>query len=592
MAYTLVESQDRLGEVANAVDRSDAVGLDIETTALKPWDGEIRLMSVKTPTTHHVVDLFKTGHPEVLVRALGDPKTKTVKVIQNAKFEQRWFLHKYGIAGELWPVFDTYRASALIYNGKNLGHNLYDIRSRELTVQAGEDLGGSNWSGALTKQQLDYSADDTEYLLPLRAGLKEKLSKYGLNRVALIEFGAVLPEASIENNGFYLDKEMWLALYEDNRKKERELRAQLVSELPHPRGQLGLPGMAPVGFNIGSTQQLQASLALLGIKLKSTDKSELAMLIPKIRKPALRETIKRLIEYKKVLKLCDSFGPDYLSNIDPKTGRIHSSFYPFTGAGRYSSSSPNLQQLPRLKEFRACFRAVLGYVLGIWDYSQIELRIAAEISGDARMLYAYKTGLDLHILTAALLNDIDVAAVTKAMRQPAKAGNFGLLYGMGAERLAVYAQANYGVDMDEDQADEFIAKFFNGYSGLKSWHRKVFSDNNKRRGYTRTLSGRIRYMKPNDHSAWANTPVQGTGADGLKVALRLTYEALRPHEKKALMVNMVHDEIVVEAKDGDPEFQKQVDWDVKQCMVKGMQQFLPTVPVVVEGGWGASWAEK
>lgn len=871
MPYELVTSQDRLGEVANAVDRAEAVGFDIETTSLRPWDGDIRLFSVKTADRHFVVDLFKTGHPEAVVRSLTDPKSKTVKVIQNAKFEQRWFLHKYGADGELWPVFDPFRASNLIYNGRDLKHDLFAIQERELQVKPGDDLAKSGWGGELTPRQLQYSADDTEYMLPLRETLKASLTKYGLNRVALIEFGAVLPESAIENNGFYLDRERWLALYEQNKITARKLRRELEAELPHPRGQMTLPGVEDGGgFNLGSTQQLQKSLAQLGINVTSTSKDVLGLLLPKIRKKAVRELVVKLIEYKKVKKLCESFGPDFLGNIDPKTGRIHSSFYPYTGAGRYSCSAPwtpvltsvgvkpleyivpgdfvwthkqrwrrvlaflpqgkravfdvrfsdgqvltctadhrvllsggkwatieeiqreyfqgvgrgseqpgtcsgdvpsarppasgghrcatrhdvsqcsggdpcphagsgtespggaallgvearfqesdvreeggvasqleggvrgrlrlpdllverrtalrspgrgdggvgcddlarehggsshrsepeeqrfeqprtshsrgpqgpalyvsegqpvrtveaiyprgslevydltveddesfetcgifshncshpNLQQIPRLKTFRDCFRASDDMVLGVWDYSQIELRIAADISGDARMIRAYSEGLDLHILTAALLNEIDITEVTKAMRQPAKAGNFGLLYGMGAAKLSAYAQTNYNVAMDEDEALEFRIKFFQGYNGLQRWHRRVFSEENKKKGYTRTLSGRLRYLPVDTHSEWANTPVQGTGADGLKAALRLTYMTLKKYGAQARMVNMVHDEIVAEAKAGDEELRKQVDSDVKQCMVDGMQQFLPTVPVVVEGGWGASWADK
>jgi len=591
--FELVTSQDRIGEVANAIDRAEAVSFDIETTSLRPWDGDIRLFSLKTAAHHFVVDLFQTGHPEAVVRALTDPKSKTVKVIQNAKFEQRWFLHKYGAEGEMWPIFDPYRASNLIYNGKDLSHDLFSIQARELDVKPGLDLAGSGWKGELSQEQLQYSADDTEYLLPLRDTLKVALTKYGLNRAALIEFGAVLPESSIENNGFYLDRERWLALYEQNKITAKRLRRELSEELPHPEGQMSLLGIEDGGgFNIGSTQQLQKSLARLGIDVTSTNKDVLGLLIPKIRDKNVRAILIKLIEYKKIKKLCESFGPDFLDHIDPKTGRIHTSFYPFTDAGRYSSSKPNLQQIPRLAAFRNCFCAVAGMQLGIWDYSQIELRIAAEIAKDVTMLRAYLQGLDLHILTASLLNDCTIEEVTKAMRQPAKAGNFGLLYGMGAEKLAAYAQTNYGVSMDLSEAHEFRNKFFNSYGGLKRWHRRVFSDGNKNTGYTRTLSGRIRYLPRDKHSEWANTPVQGTGADGLKASLRLVYNKLKPYGSQVRLVNMVHDEIVSEVPSGDLEFNKQVDLDVKQCMVDGMQQILPNVPVVVDGGWAASWAEK
>lgn len=500
MSYTLVTSQEDLGHVANRIDRVDVLGIDLETTHLRPWRGNIRLMSLRAGDDRFVIDLFKTGRPEAVLTALSNPKT--IKIAQNAKFDQSWLLHHFGL--ELWPLFDTFRASALIHNGREgMGHDLHAIQKRELNVDPGLDLGGSNWKGELTQHQLDYSALDVEYLPALRDSLRATLIKLGLGQTAAIEFGAVLPEASIENNGFYLDPDMWLKLCEKNTILEKDLREKLSDVLPHPRGQLGLPGMDPVGFNFGSTQQLQKSLALLGIHVDGTSAKELGMILPKVRKQSSREALVMLMQYKKIRKRLDSFGPEYLNNIDPITGRVHSSFYPFTGAGRYSSSKPNLQQLPREFEYRDCFRP-RGNKLGVWDYSQIELRLAAEISNDPAMISAYANGQDLHILTASLLNDRALDAVTKPMRQAGKAGNFGLIYGMQAAGLVTYAQTNYGVSMSEDEANAFRDKFFAGYSGLKRWHRAVFSESNKRNGYTRTLSGRIRYLDPKLHNEFAN----------------------------------------------------------------------------------------
>jgi len=587
VSYVLVTSQEDLGHVANRIDRVDVLGIDLETTHLRSWLGNIRLMSLRAGDDRFVIDLFKTGRPDAVLTALANQKT--IKIAQNAKFDQSWLLHHYGL--ELWPLFDTFRASALIHNGREgMDHDLHTLQKRELNVDPGLDLGGSNWKGELTKDQLDYSAIDVEYLPALRDSLRATLMKLGLAQTAAIEFGAVLPEASIENNGFYLDPDMWLKLCEKNTVLERELRAKLALVLPHPKGQLGLPGMDSVGFNFGSTQQLQKSLALLGIHVEGTSKSELGMILPKIRKQSSRDALVMLMQYKKIRKRLDSFGPAYLDNIDKVTGRVHASFYPFTGAGRYSCSAPNLQQLPREFEYRDCFRP-RGNKLGVWDYSQIELRLAAEISNDPAMISAYAKGQDLHVLTASLLNDCTLDAVTKVMRQAGKAGNFGLIYGMLAAGLVTYAQTNYGVSMTEAEANEFRNKFFGGYTGLKRWHRAVFSDSNKRNGYTRTLSGRIRYLDSKLHNEFSNTPVQGTGADGLKRALRIVYDKLKVHGKKVKMVHHVHDEIAVEAKP-DMDMLQQVDVDVKQGMIDGMQVFLKKVPVVVEGHFGDSWGEK
>jgi len=334
MSYEYVTSAERLGAIANEVDNAKVVGLDIETTSLDPRDGKIRLLQLNTGQGIYVIDLFKTCTMGPLVEAL---KGSAIKVIQNAKFEQKWLLFHHGI--ELWPVFDTFRASAIIHNGRFLGNNLYDLYARELKVEPGTgDMGGSDWSAAeLGEEQLDYAAEDVTYLLELRDALKPKLAKAGLNRIALIEFGAPLAEAEIELNGFRLDSEMWLKVAEANKRKLEELRNKLDVMLPHPKGLLSLPGI-PSGFNYRSPQQVLASFNSLtkpngkplNLGLTSTASDLIAMIATK------HKVFPLFIEYRKISKRVDSFGPDYLENINPKTGRIHTDFWPLTGAGRYS----------------------------------------------------------------------------------------------------------------------------------------------------------------------------------------------------------------------------------------------------------------
>lgn len=170
----------------------------------------------------------------------------------------------------------------------------------------------------------------------------------------------------------------------------------------------------------------------------------------------------------------------------------------------HNCSKPNLQQIPRGKEFRACFRPGLGRKLVVSDYSQIELRIAAEISGDATMIAAYNRGEDIHRLTAALVNDIPLDQVTKNMRQMAKAINFGLIYGLGEDKLVIYAQTAYQVTMTQAQARSFRKRYFEGYAGISAWHRRVFNED-KRRQITHTIGGRLRWLEDGKaHNEFAN----------------------------------------------------------------------------------------
>lgn len=485
--YTVVKAAEDLGKVAQEIDQAEVVGLDIETTEYKPHHGEIRLVQVNAGQGVYVIDLFETKTLGPVAKALeGD----AIKVIQTSVFEQKWFLSKYGI--ELWPLFDTHRASALIHNGKQMGHNLYDLYHRELGVSPeAPDLGGSDWSGPLEKEQYDYAAEDVTYLPQLRDSLKPKLEKAGLNRIALIEFGAIIGEAEMQNNGFRLDKESWLSLAMANKVHADKLRRELDAVLPSPTGQVSLPGLN-AGFNLNSTQQLQKSLARLGINVTSTAESVLGMIAHK------HPAIPKLLEYKKVSKRLSSFGPQFLEHVDPITHRIHCDFWPLTGAGRYSSRSPNLQQIPRTKDYRSCFRPGEGKKLVVCDYGQIELRIAAEITGDKTLRHIYKTGEDAHRRTAAIVAQVPVEEVTKEQRQAAKPVNFGLIYGLGSEKLVIYSQVSYGVTISLKEAKRFIERYFDGYPAIRRWHNRAIRDG-ERTHMAKTLWGRRRFLDPQRH---------------------------------------------------------------------------------------------
>lgn len=577
--YTVVRDATRLGEIANEIDQAPAVGLDTETTSLSPYLGKLRLVQVNTGRNIYLIDLFHTKTLGPVATALHEGKA--VKVGQNLKFDQKFLLHEYGI--ELWPIFDTFRASAILNNGKQVSNDLYSIYSRELGMTGhAPDMSDSGWTGELSEQQLAYAAEDVEHLLVLREVLKPKLAQQGFNKTALIEFQAVLPEAAMELNGFHLNSEIWLRLFEENKIARDRIKEELFRELPHPKGAESLPGLC-AGWNLGSWQQKLASLHRLGVKVDSTKADVLAMHAAEF--PVLR----KLIEYSKVSKLCTAFGPDYLKHINPVTGRIHTNFYGFLSTARYSSSDPNLQQIPRQSRYREAFEAPEGRMIVTADYSQIELRMVAQLSGDRLLHEVYRKKEDAHRQTAALVNDVALEEVTKGMRQSAKPVNFGLIFGMGAPRLVEYAMSAYGVVMSLQQAEKFRERYFEGYAGVRAWHRRVLAEG-KKSGISRTLSGRIRYLEETDYSEHLNTPVQGSCADGLKASLPLVYQRLKKYGGRAKLVHMVHDEIEIESGD-DPEELEAVKQDLVDGMTEGMSQFLTDIPVVVDAAFGKSWAE-
>jgi len=281
-------------------------------------------------------------------------------------------------------------------------------------------------------------------------------------------------------------------------------------------------------------------------------------------------------------------------------GRIYPSWHQLRAAsGRMACSDPNVQQVPR-GDCRECFVARPGRALVKCDYSQVELRIAARISGDASLLAAYRAGEDIHTRTAQQV--LGVTAVTKADRQLAKAVNFGLVFGMGSRGFRDYAKANYGLDLSESQAADYRTAFFRAYPGLRAWHETVRADVKRRfqadpagRFETRTRAGRRRLLKvakqkadgtayPNVTEA-LNTPVQGTGADGLKAALALLWDR-RTACPSAVPVLAVHDEIVIECDDGDAEAARR--W-LEAAMTDAMSPLIDPVPIAVDSTVGATW---
>jgi DNA polymerase-1 len=551
------------------------IALDLETTGLDPIKDKIRLVIIKfTPhTSPRVFDVFDAEEEHAARMAITSHLQAGGLVIgQNLKFDQKFLAHHWG----MWlpNIFDTYRMSNILYAGKDgYKHDLYSIYKRELDLDPPtEDLGGSDWSGTLTKEQIRYAASDVEQMFTLYAVMSSKLARLGLIRCSRIENEVVPAEAALELAGFPIDWGRWKTQCKNNITTKINSGGWLKGRLPNPIRQANLFGEEP--WNLDSNQQLAEALRLDGHPLPDTSEQSLSG----ISDEKLRD---ELLTYRGASQAVKSFGYEYASNIHYMTGRIHPWYFPFTAAGRYSCRKPNLQQIPRDGAFRRCFRPPDDSVFVVSDYSQIELRIAAEVSGDKELIRAYEACEDVHIKTAKAL----VGREDKAARQIAKSANFGLLYGAGAETLSVYARTNYGVDMSVAEAEAHRETFFSLYSGVREWQRRAGNSKSK---YTKTLAGRIRWVGEDMYTERLNSPVQGTGADGLKTAMRLVWERLvRPG--LADMVNVVHDEIVMEAKtDRGPEVKEALE----KAMVDGMQPLLRRVPVLAEAKVANSWADK
>ena len=328
---------------------------------------------------------------------------------------------------------------------------------------------------------------------------------------------------------------------------------------------------------------MKKALTQIGVDVNSTARRALIPLINR------HPSIPLLLEYKKLSTLVSVFFEPLPRATSIKTGRIHASYWQLGAAtGRFSCSSPNFQQVPRDPRVRACFVAENGNKLVIADYSQIELRIAAEVSEDQRMTKAYRNNADLHRLTASLVQGVSLDEVTTAQRQGAKAINFGLIFGMGPRGLKYSAKHSYDVEMTLDEAKTFRNRFFKVYSGIRAWHRKSEQEL-KYTNKQRTLCGRRFVWKdiPPSFTVFINRQVQGTAADIAKIALGKLPLVLK--KSKAKIIAMIHDEIIIEVPEANAVEAARM---LQQTMEAAGREVLKQVPVAAEARITDSWAEK
>jgi DNA polymerase I-like protein with 3'-5' exonuclease and polymerase domains len=589
--YQLIQTPEELRKTIETLTNQPVVGLDTETTELDPYTSRLRLIQLATPDRVYLIDFdrFSDGDTrksealEPLRRLLAAPRP--IKIAHNAKFDAKFIKHNLGV--DLGGLFDTLLASQLVGAGDiEERHGLETVASRYLNELVDKSERLSNWNLELTAAQLEYAARDAAVLLPLREKLIERLKAESLVKCAQLEFECVMPVVDLELAGFFMHKDRWLEQLGIVEKRREELAEQLQSVLAEESSQGSLfGGPQREDINLDSQQQLTKALNRLGIQLPdSTRNWKLQPLA------AQYPIIATLLEYRTVQKALTSYGTNMIEMINPVTKRLHADFRQIGApTGRFACTNPNIQQVPHAVEYRRCFSGhPEGRKLIIADYSQIELRILAEFSGDRGFADAFNSGADLHRVTASQVFNTGLDQVTKEQRDFAKRLNFGVVYGIGAQRFALMT----GLSVSE--AENVLRRYFGTYSGLDSYLREAASRAVSER-QARTGSGRLvrfRYDE-NDRQQVSmtqrngkNTPIQGTSADILKRALRLLKDDLR--DTNAQIVNIIHDEIVVEA---DADQAEDVAARVERIMCAAGQEYLKTVPVKVETEIADEWVK-
>jgi DNA polymerase I-like protein with 3'-5' exonuclease and polymerase domains len=581
--YVLVTNSDGLDAIRAGLDdaQGERVYLDTETTGLDPLTDRVRLLSTSVPAGEarviYLVDCFQVD-PAPLGEALAGCEV----VGHNLIFDLQ-FLAPHGFrAGR---TADTMLLAALDVAGTGEKVNLAACVKRYLGRDISKEEQTSDWSGPLSQAQLNYAAEDVRILADLDRELARTIRTIGSEHVAEIECRAVPAVAWMAETGIAFDGPAWTERAAASDRAKAEAVAELDRLAPERTGQIFTDT-----WEWSKTAHIAEALKLLGHPVPDTRNGTLAGIDHPFA-AAVRA-------FRAIEKQVSSYGNDWLKHVRPG-GRIHAQWHQLCAAsGRMACSEPNLQQVPR-DDSRKCFVAGPGNVLVKADYSQIELRIAARITEDGALLAAYRRGDDLHTLTAKAV--LGAKEVTKADRQLAKAVNFGLLFGMGAKGFRSYAKAQYGVDLSDDEAQRYRAAFFRAYPGLRAWHERtrqsverLFKADPEGVHEVRTLAGRRRVLKvgkkgtdgayPNVTEA-LNTPVQGTGADGLKLALALLWER-RTQCPTAAPVLAVHDEIVLEVP--EPDAGPAAEW-LKRCMVEAVAPLIDPVPVEVETRVARTW---
>ncbi len=595
--YRPVYSFEELDEVIAACRDVDYFAFDLETTSIDSLDAEIVGMSFAWEPNHAVY--IPVAHDddecpeqldrdEVLEHVTPLLEDESVgKVAQHYKYE--WLvLQRYGIEFR-GVVHDTMLMSYLLEPGKS-SHSLDAIALDFLnhntityTQVAGSGKSQKRFDEIPVSEAVPYAAEDADITLMACRVLAERLEDH--RELATLEQDLEIPLSKIlgtmEKRGILVDCDI---LDELSRGFDKELEQLQLEIADHAGG--------PVNPN--SPKQLREVLFdKLDLPVKkrtktgpSTDRSVLEQLKEIHPLPGL------ILEYRSFSKLKGTYVDALPDLIRPETGRIHTDFnQAVTATGRLSSSNPNLQNIPirteRGRQIRGAFVAEEGSLLVAADYSQIELRIMAHLSQDPVLLEAYQEGRDIHSLTASQIFDVDIDDVTADQRRAGKTVNFGVMYGMGSRRLA------RDLEISTDEAKSYIDNYFERYQGVATYFERLVEEA-KETGYTRTMFGRRRHLPYIDSGggrgafaerAAINTPIQGTAADIIKMAMVDLQERIDADKLPMHMLLQVHDELIFEVPKQHVEEMNELACQVMEDVCE------LDVPLVVDSGVGPSWLE-
>ena len=591
--YQLIDTEEKRNEIIKKLLTSEILALDTETTGTDPMDAELVGMSFSiTENQAFYVPVPAEREEAIKIVREFEPvfkNEKSLKVGQNIKYDML-VLQNYGIEVR-GKLFDTMVAHYVLQ--PELRHNmdyLAEIYLHYQTIHI-EELIGPKGKGQKNMRDLSpqevylYACEDADVTLKLKNILEQELKKNDAEKLFYeIEMPLVPVLVNIESNGVRLDTEALKQSSEHFTTRLQSIEKEIYT-------------LAEGEFNIASPKQVGE---ILFDKLKIVEKAKKTKTGQYVTSEEVLESLRnkhdiigKILEYRGLKKLLSTYIDALPQLINPKTGRIHTSFnQTVTATGRLSSSNPNLQNIPIRdedgKEIRKAFIPDDGCSFFSADYSQIELRIMAHLSEDKNMIDAFLSGYDIHAATAAKIYKVDIKEVTADMRRKAKTANFGIIYGISVFGLAER------MNVDRKEAKELIDGYFETYPQVKSYMDKSIQVA-REHGYVETIFHRKRFL-PDINSRNAvvrgyaernaiNAPIQGSAAEIIKVAMARIYERFKAEGLKAKMILQVHDELNFSV----PAKEKEI---VEQVVIEEMEKaYRMHVPLKADCGWGTNWLE-
>ncbi|MDZ7738220.1 MAG: DNA polymerase I [Bacteroidales bacterium] len=590
--YLRLETKDEIKELAATLSRLDEFCFDTETSSINALESELVAVSFSWEKNKGYMVWFsddKIARENIKILKPVFENSSIMKIGQNLKFDIQ-VLGNYGVEvkGEL---FDTMLAHYLLE--PDMRHNMDYLAETYLSYKPVpiESLIGEKGRNQKSMRSVaadtltEYAVEDADITYQLKQLFYDRIKKEDLSSLASeIEMPLIPVLADMERSGVLLNVDA----LKDYAVVLRQQIADLEKEIFE---------MAGMEFNIGSPKQLGDVLFLrlkLDDKAKKTKTKQFVTNEEVLQRLADKHpVVNKVLEYRGLKKLLSTYVDSLPELISGRTGRIHTSYNQAIAAtGRLSSNNPNLQNIPIRdesgREIRKAFVPAEGNVFLSADYSQIELRLMAHLSGDSGMKEDFISGQDIHSATAAKIFGVEVKEVKREMRAKAKTANFGIIYGISAYGLS------QRLNISRSEAKELIDGYFSSYPGVKEYMDRSI-EKGRDKGYVTTMFGRKRYLRDiqsrnsllrsNAERNAINAPIQGTAADIIKIAMIRIHSRLKESDLSADMIMQVHDELIFEVDEKDKEA-------LRDIVVYEMENACRLdVPLLVDYGSGRNWLE-